>query len=786
MAARGWRRFLPARHLPLHALTLSLLALAWMFDEPIAKAMDAWYNGSGSLNGELHQLILSLAQYAQPLGYLTAGALILTFDPRRRGRVAVLALVLITVGGASTALKSLVGRERPRDSACETIFHGPARNLVDTKTASFPSGHTATAFALSVVLSSLYPRTRWFVWPMATGVAINRVVTVRHFPSDVVAGAWLGYVLAESLMQSEVLWRWSERIARAAASLSLRLPAPRWSPQGMRAALASPVLLAVVCLSMYWAGNGEYSLWDRDEPRFATASREMLARGDWIVPSFNGDLRPDKPILIYWLQRVAFLILGDGPFAARFWSGVGGTVACLMTWRLGAAMFSPRVGLVAAWVLALSPMLIVESKLGTVDAVLLASLMIALDALWRLIQGDRKLRTALIFWLALALGILTKGPVAILLPVAAGGGYALLSGRFGWLRSLRWGWGLALTALLIAPWVVAVQVATEGEFLRRALGHHVITRALKPLENHSGFPGYYVVSVLALMAPWSLLLPWAFWHHRSRWRSDPRFCFLAGWIVITLVTFEFVRTKLVHYYLPAYPALALVLASALVGKFAGAPIGLRRLPRPWLAWGMISLGLAYVVVTAVLSHTYLREPIGVPLSVMTGMGGVGFALAGRMVADGRFRLAFRTQLAAGCLTVLLAGVQVLPAVHSSQVVVQVADRLRACHETGDPIALWRYRDPSLIYNTRQIVPMLDSGQDSAPFVESREFAEQKGHYLCPMTDDELAAFSQDGELHLSVRETISSWDVGELGLKSIHLVEVQPRRIAVRQQGHRQ
>mgnify|MGYP002626658642 CR=1 FL=1 len=147
----------------------------------------------------------------------------------------------------------------------------------------------------------------------------------------------------------------------------------KWAPPAwtLRRHLASPVLIVLASLTINLIGNDRIPLWDRDEPRFATATREMSERGDWIVPTFNGELRPDKPILIYWLMGAAYELFGEGTFAARFFSGIAGAAACLVTFYLGSAMFCRTTGLLAAWMLALSPMLIVESKLATVDAVVL-------------------------------------------------------------------------------------------------------------------------------------------------------------------------------------------------------------------------------------------------------------------------------------------------------------------------------------------------------------------------------------------------------------------------------
>lgn len=762
----------PSGLILVHALALCLFAIAFVWDAPIARAMHSWYNGN-ELNGELHQLIISLAQYGQPIGIFAAVSLIWVFDSKRRGRILVLAVILVMAGLGADVVKSIVGRVRPIDADFQTTFHGLFGGIGNARTHSFPSGHAATAFALSYALAMFYPRLRPIVWPLAFGVALNRILTVRHFPTDVVAGAWFGYCSAIWVSTWTSLWRWAGVLDE------------RWSPGGnVRGALAnlvptregvlrmlgSPWLLAAACLVVYWAGNGDYGLWDRDEPRFATATREMLARGDAIVPTFNGQLRPDKPILIYWLQAIAYQIFGDGPFAARFWSGVGGMAACLLTLRLGTEAFDRRVGLVAAWMLALSPMVVIESKLGTVDALLLAFCTAIFLALWRIYSGDTRWSTKSLFWSALGLGILTKGPVALAAPGLSIAVFCFVRREYRWLGALGWRWGPALAVLIVAPWVVAVQIATDGEFLRQALGRHVVERAMQPLENHSGFPGYYVVSVFGLMAPWSFLLPWAIWTQRRQWLVDARLTFLACWALTTLVMFELVRTKLVHYYLPAYPALAIVLAHALVGRREAMTVPL--LPRRAIGWSMMGIGLGLVVTTIAFAIAFLPTEVGMPAVTAAAVGGLGLLLAARLILLRRWRVAFMCQLAVGVATLLIVGVQLLPNLHRQQTVVWVGRALREARRDGDLVAIWRYRDPSLIHQAREVLPVVDVERLEPPFPKARDLAEREGSFLVALSEDELTRLASDPELSVGVQQTIRHWDLASLGEKTVYLAQV--------------
>ncbi len=143
--------------------------------------------------------------------------------------------------------------------------------------------------------------------------------------------------------------------------------------------LAEAVVIVALTLSLNLAGNGQVGLWDRDEPRYATCTREMRERADWVHPTFNGQPRYHKPVLIYWLMRAGVAVGGDNPFGARLVSGLAGMATCLLVWRLGRSIAGPTVGFLASVALAVTPIMVAESKLATTDATL-AFLIIAAQA----------------------------------------------------------------------------------------------------------------------------------------------------------------------------------------------------------------------------------------------------------------------------------------------------------------------------------------------------------------------------------------------------------------------
>ena len=156
------------------------------------------------------------------------------------------------------------------------------------------------------------------------------------------------------------------------------------------------------------------TLWDRDEPRFAQAAVEMLASGQYLVPTFNGELRPQKPILIYWLMTLSLGALGKSELAVRMWSPIAIAVAALATFAIGRRWWSPRVGLVAMVIVALTPLTLVEGVAATTDAVLLASITVAMAIVAQVLDRPRWWHAAAL-GVAFGAGLLTKGPVAVIL-----------------------------------------------------------------------------------------------------------------------------------------------------------------------------------------------------------------------------------------------------------------------------------------------------------------------------------------------------------------------------------
>jgi 4-amino-4-deoxy-L-arabinose transferase-like glycosyltransferase len=336
-------------------------------------------------------------------------------------------------------------------------------------------------------------------------------------------------------------------------------------------------LSAVLLFSI---GNWSLPLIDRDEPRFAEASREMRQSGDYLVPRLNGEYRFDKPPLIYWCQVLSFDGLGETDFAARFPSVIFAALASVATWIFSSRIFGPRVGIWSGIIFATSLQVFIHARAAVADMPLVLFFLTATWADWERSKNPRSIFWWWIFYLSLGFGFLAKGPAA-LLPAFFAPVRAFLNRapyRVEFRSALRGG---LVVLIVIGLWGLPALLATNGAYLEVGLGKHVLQRSLHPMESHGGtglagyllfLPFYLVVSFFSF-APWCLFLPGCF--RRLRSHREPAENFLLGPIFIVLLVFTLIQTKLPHYVLPAYPMLAILVArQAVESRWRQALLGL--------------------------------------------------------------------------------------------------------------------------------------------------------------------------------------------------------------------
>src|SRR6202046_5634844 len=316
---------------------------------------------------------------------------------------------------------------------------------------------------------------------------------------------------------------------------------------------------------------------DRDEARFAQATKQMVESGDFVDIRFQDEVRYKKPVGIYWMQAAAVdtaSALGLPRAQVRIWlyrvpSLIGAIGAVLLTYWTALAFVTRRGAILAALIICSSVLLGVEARLAKTDAMLLLSVVAAMGALARVYlswqRGEDPAHPSwtlpAIFWTALAGGILLKGPLIVMFVVLTIATLAIFDRSATWLWRLRPLWGLMWLLVLVLPWFIAIFWRAGNEFFSDSVGGDMLSK-LVAQGLHGAPPGTYLLMFWITFwpgAPLALMAAPAVW----RARREPAAQFLLAWLVPSWIMFELVLTKLPHYVLPLYPAIAILTIGAL-------------------------------------------------------------------------------------------------------------------------------------------------------------------------------------------------------------------------------
>ena len=325
-------------------------------------------------------------------------------------------------------------------------------------------------------------------------------------------------------------------------------------------------LLFLFCsvLILELLGNNTLPLIDRDEPRFAEASREMRQSGDFIIPRVNGAYRFDKPPLIYWCQVASSTVFGESDFSVRFPSALFAAATVALTAAWAARLYGPSVGLWSGLVGGTCLQLFIHGRAAVADMPMIFFFIVTTWTAWERIQGDRSRVLWSCFYLSLAGGFLAKGPVAFL-PVIALFLFYLWTRTPMHLRIRSFVCGILLVVAAVGAWGIPALLVTQGQFFQIGIGKHVVMRSVVPLQSHgaSGIAGYflllpfYFVTLFFSLFPWSLFLPATV--RRLRIGLDPFERYALCGIGVVFIVFTLYQTKLPHYTLPAFPLLSILL-----------------------------------------------------------------------------------------------------------------------------------------------------------------------------------------------------------------------------------
>lgn len=432
---------------------------------------------------------------------------------------------------------------------------------------------------------------------------------------------------------------------------------------------AGGLALVLLCFSVYLPGLGSISVIDRDEARFAQASRQMFESavfegerwkpefhgGGWAVPMVQERPRLNKPPLIYWAQVAsAWVFTGGDPARDAIWmyrapSVLSSIIAVVLTWWFGRWMFDARAAWLGAAFLAVCPVVVFDAHQARADQLLLATVVASQGCLWRAWSGiggggGGWMRWAIAFWCALGVSILAKGPIGPMIAVLTVVGICVVRGSWRWIWKLQPVAGIVILACVVGPWVWMVGEHVGWEKYVSIVFDETIGRSVEGKEGHWGPPGYHAVLSAVLLWPGSMMAglgvirAWRkglgtgvnakvegwrervgemFMHGRAGRDAE---LFLLAWIVPAWIVFELVGTKLPHYTLPMYPAI-LLLSARMILRMAG---GRARESFSWIdrvgfgAWWVIG-AVIWVCIVAIVVGTGVGDVSGRGLRMLVAV-----------------------------------------------------------------------------------------------------------------------------------------------------------------------
>ncbi|WP_313291923.1 ArnT family glycosyltransferase [Rhizobium rhizoryzae] len=469
-------------------------------------------------------------------------------------------------------------------------------------------------------------------------------------------------------------------------------------PAEWRRHVLNLILIGLVGLFLFAPGISLMPLTDRDEALYVQASRQMLETGNWVDIRFQQEPRYKKPVGIYWLQGLSAKVFGEGA-ASPLWiyrlhSLVGALLTAFFTYAIAARMGGSKAGLIAGLLAASTVELAFEARIGKTDAMLCAMIVASQFGL-ACAYLDPQRRQVLwrngLFWIALGLGTLIKGPVAPMIAGLTIIGLTATERNLSLIRALSPVRGVLVYLLVVLPWLAAIGWISKGAFFAQSIGHDMLGKVATGQEGHGAPPGTYLLVGLGTFWPLSIFASLAIlWGWTRRTRPEVRFLFF--WAAPAWLLFELIATKLPNYILPMMPALAALAGLALADK------GLRTESR-WFRFtysGIAALGILLAIALNAVFYVSEHRPSwpGIALGCVLVLMSVA---AWRLLVAHKMREGIAASILAAGLAYILAFAIILPGAERLWLTDRIADAAQKMINCPAPTILSvGYEEPSLV------------------------------------------------------------------------------------------
>ncbi len=320
------------------------------------------------------------------------------------------------------------------------------------------------------------------------------------------------------------------------------------------------VLIIIVGFVLIGSNIGGLYIYSLDEAKNSVCAREMMDRGDLIVPTFNYELRTDKPPLHYYFMQLSYQLFGVNEFSARFFSVIMGVMTLVVVWIFSTHYLGQRTALYSSLVLLSSLHFVLQFHMAVPDPYLIFFMTLGF-ALFYAFYVEDKSHYLLLSYLSFGLATLAKGPVAIGLPALSILIFLISKRKLSWnyMLKLKPLWAIGVLAILVAPWFILVGLKTDGEWINEFFFRHNLHRYTSTMEGHGAIFLVTPIMVLIGLLPFSIIIFQAFTISWKQKNSNP---ILWYGIIISLtiiIFFSFSQTKLPNYTVPAYPFIAITI-----------------------------------------------------------------------------------------------------------------------------------------------------------------------------------------------------------------------------------
>jgi 4-amino-4-deoxy-L-arabinose transferase-like glycosyltransferase len=407
----------------------------------------------------------------------------------------------------------------------------------------------------------------------------------------------------------------------------------RWLRTFAEPRYAVPILL-IVGVALYLVNLGGYPLYTKGEPREAVTVFAIVHGGGLILPQRAGVEIPSKPLLMHWLAALVSIVAGGvNEFSVRLPSAllaIGGVIVCYWYVR---RLFDDLIALIAALILATTFQYLQSATGARVDMTLTFFMEVAFFEFILMAEGLTRRR--MLLYGAIALAVLTKGPVGLILPGAVALIWISIEKRWAFLRRMSLVRGAIVVLVVAGGWYVAAYVEGGPDFFRKQVLTENVLRFAGGSDFHEGHlhPFYYMeMALLAGFMPWTILLPVvAVQASRRPRRLDPRFRYLLIWFITVLIFYNFPQSKRGVYLLCMYPAFA-----TLAAIYVCDAVARRETARTWVNWMCRLCGFAIVLIGAAALVTFamlfLRPQTGADLLAAMSVRAAAFPVILRRTA----------------------------------------------------------------------------------------------------------------------------------------------------------